>query len=37
MLPKIDRFIDMIMVPPTKKIKLRKDYAPADTGGLVQK
>ena len=37
MIPKIERLIDMLIVPPGKKIRLRKDYAPGDTGGLVQK
>ena len=37
MIPKIERLIDMLIVPPGKKIKLRKDYDPGGTGGLVQK
>ena len=37
MISKIDRLIDMIIVPPGKKIRLTKDYALGDTGGLVQK
>jgi len=37
MIPKIERLIDMLIVPPGKKIRLRKDYDPGDTGGLVQK
>jgi hypothetical protein len=28
---------DMLIVPPGKKIRLRKDYDPGGTGGLVQK
>jgi len=37
MASKLDRLIDMLIVPPGKKIKLRKDYDPGETGGLVQK
>ncbi len=37
MIAKLDRLIDMLIVPPGKKIKLEKDYDPGDTGGLVQK
>jgi PPK2 family polyphosphate:nucleotide phosphotransferase len=34
---KIDKLYDLLMVPPGKKINLKKDYDPSDTGGLVKK
>jgi PPK2 family polyphosphate:nucleotide phosphotransferase len=37
MASKLGRLIDMLIVPPGKKIKLKKDYDPGDTGGLVEK
>ena len=34
---KLDKLYDLLMVPPGKKINLKKDYDPSDTGGLVKK
>jgi PPK2 family polyphosphate:nucleotide phosphotransferase len=34
---KFDKLHDLLVVPPGKKINLRKDYDPSDTGGLVKK
>jgi PPK2 family polyphosphate:nucleotide phosphotransferase len=34
---KIDKLYDLLVVPPGKKINLKKDYDPSDTGGLVKK
>jgi PPK2 family polyphosphate:nucleotide phosphotransferase len=34
---KIDQLIDMLLVPPGKKISLKKDYDPGYTGDLVKK
>ncbi len=37
MASRINRLIDMLIVPPGKKRNLLKDYDPAATGGLIQK
>ena len=34
---KLDKLYDLLIVPPGKKINLKKDYDPSDTGGLVKK
>jgi len=34
---KIDKLYDLLVVPPGKKISLKKDYDPSNTGGLVKK
>jgi PPK2 family polyphosphate:nucleotide phosphotransferase len=34
---KIDELYDLLLVPPGKKISLKKDYDPGHTGGLVKK
>jgi PPK2 family polyphosphate:nucleotide phosphotransferase len=34
---KYDRLLDMLLVPPGKKINLKKDYDPSSTGDLIKK